>query len=41
MAKKIVQNDLIKQYFIQNPNRDIAHPKVFLIKAKNCKNKYV
>lgn len=25
---KIVQNDLIKQYFIQNPHRDIAHPEI-------------
>lgn len=25
---KIVQKELIKQYFIQNPNRDIAYPEI-------------
>ncbi len=28
MAKKISQLDLLKEFFVNNPNRDIAHPEV-------------
>ncbi len=28
MSKKLTQMELVKQYFIQNPNRDIQHPEV-------------
>jgi len=28
MKKKISQNDLVKEFFINNPNRDIKHPEV-------------
>ena len=28
MAKKISQLDLLKEYFVKNPNRDIAHPEI-------------
>lgn len=26
--KKITQNEIIKQYFIDHPNRDIKHPEI-------------
>ncbi len=39
MAKKISQLDLLKEYFIKNPNRDISHPEIVDWATKKWKQK--
>lgn len=39
MNKKISQIDLLKQYFVKNPNKDISHPEVVDWATKTYKRK--